>query len=54
MVVPREELTSFYRRYPCLTAAHNLLAAMVDNRIHFDGPAGLLDGRTVTGKEYSI
>jgi len=31
-----------------VTAAHNLLAAMVDNRLHFDGACGLLDCRRVT------
>jgi formate--tetrahydrofolate ligase len=33
-----------------VTAAHNLLAAMVDNRLHFDGVCGLIDCRTVTWK----
>ncbi len=33
-----------------VTAAHNLLAAMVDNRLHFDGACGLLDCRRVTWK----
>jgi formate--tetrahydrofolate ligase len=33
-----------------VTAAHNLLAAMVENRLHFDGPAALLDARKVTWK----
>jgi formate--tetrahydrofolate ligase len=33
-----------------VTTAHNLLAAMVDNRLHFDGPAAQLDGRKVTWK----
>ncbi len=51
MVVPREEINlHFTGDIHAVTAAHNLLAAMVDNRIHFDGPAGLLDGRTVTWK----
>ena len=31
-----------------VTTAHNLLAAMVDNRVHLDGPAGILDGRHIT------
>ncbi len=33
-----------------VTAAHNLLAAMVDNRLHFDGVCGLIDCRTVSWK----
>jgi len=33
-----------------VTAAHNLLAAMVDNRLHFDGVCGLLDCRTISWK----
>jgi formate--tetrahydrofolate ligase len=33
-----------------VSAAHNLLAAMVDNRLHFDGACGLLDCRRVTWK----
>jgi formate--tetrahydrofolate ligase len=33
-----------------VTSAHNLLAAMVDNRVHFDGVCGLIDCRTVTWK----
>lgn len=51
MVVPREEINlHFTGDIHAVTSAHNLLAAMVDNRIHFDGPTGLLDGRTVTWK----
>jgi len=33
-----------------VSSAHNLLAALVENRLHFDGPAGLLDGRNVYWK----
>lgn len=33
-----------------ITSAHNLLAAMIDNRLHFDGSCGPLDARTVTWK----
>jgi formate--tetrahydrofolate ligase len=33
-----------------VTTAHNLLAAMVENRLHFDGPAAQLDARKVTWK----
>lgn len=51
MVVPREEINlHFTGDIHAVTSAHNLLAAMVDNRIHFDGPGGLLDGRSVTWK----
>ncbi|MDI6846124.1 MAG: formate--tetrahydrofolate ligase [Candidatus Saccharicenans sp.] len=51
MVVPREEINlHFTGDIHAVTAAHNLLAAMVDNRVHFDGPYGLIDGRTVTWK----
>ncbi|MDD8020201.1 MAG: formate--tetrahydrofolate ligase [Acidobacteriota bacterium] len=51
MVVPREEINlHFTGDIHAVTAAHNLLAAMVDNRVHFDGSAGMLDGRTVTWK----
>ena len=51
MVVPREEINlHFTGDIHAVTTAHNLLAAMVDNRVHFDGPTGVLDGRTVTWK----
>jgi len=51
MVVPREEINlHFTGDIDAVTSAHNLLAAMVDNRVHFDGPTGLLDGRTVSWK----
>jgi len=51
MVVPREEINlHFTGDIHAVTSAHNLLAAMVDNRVHFDGPTGLLDGRTVSWK----
>jgi formate--tetrahydrofolate ligase len=33
-----------------ITSAHNLLAAIVDNRLHFEGVCGLLDCRTVSWK----
>ncbi len=33
-----------------ITSAHNLLSAMVDNRLHFDGSCGPLDARSVTWK----
>jgi formate--tetrahydrofolate ligase len=50
-VVPRDEINlHFTGDLHAITAAHNLLAAMVDNRVHFDGSCGLLDCRTVTWK----
>ena len=50
-VMPREEINlHFTGDIHAVTAAHNLLAAMVDNRIHFDGACGLLDCRRVTWK----
>ena len=33
-----------------ITSANNLLAAMIDNRLHFDGSCGPLDARAVTWK----
>ncbi len=50
-VAPREEINlHFTGDIHAVTAAHNLLAAMVDNRLHFDGTCGLLDCRRVTWK----
>ena len=50
-VMPREEINlHFTGDMHAVTAAHNLLAAMVDNRLHFDGSCGLLDCRRVTWK----
>lgn len=50
-VVPSEEINlHFTGDMHAVTAAHNLLAAMVDNRLHFDGPSGLLDCRRVSWK----
>jgi formate--tetrahydrofolate ligase len=50
-VVPSEDINlHFTGDIHAVTTAHNLLAAMVDNRVHFDGPAGFLDGRSVTWK----
>ncbi len=48
-VVPSEDINlHFTGDIHAVTTAHNLLAAMVDNRVHFDGPAGPIDGRSVT------
>jgi formate--tetrahydrofolate ligase len=50
-VMPREEINlHFTGDMHAVTSAHNLLAAMVDNRLHFDGSCGLLDSRQVTWK----
>ncbi len=50
-VAPREEINlHFTGDIHAITAAHNLLAAMVDNRLHFDGACGLLDCRWVAWK----
>lgn len=50
-VMPRDEINlHFTGDIHAVTAAHNLLAAMVDNRLHFDGVCGELDCRMVTWK----
>jgi len=50
-VVPSDEINlHFTGDLHAITAAHNLLSAMVDNRLHFEGSCGLLDSRTVTWK----
>jgi len=50
-VAPSEEINlHFTGDMHAVTAAHNLLAAMVDNRIHFDGSCGLFDCRNVSWK----
>jgi len=50
-VMPSDEINlHFTGDIHAVTAAHNLLSAMVDNRLHFDGACGLLDSRTVTWK----
>ncbi|MBD3413773.1 MAG: formate--tetrahydrofolate ligase [Candidatus Aminicenantes bacterium] len=50
-VIPSDEINlHFTGDLHAVTSAHNLLAAMVDNRLHFDGPSGLLDCRRVTWK----
>ena len=50
-IAPRDEINlHFTGDIHAVTAAHNLLAAMVDNRLHFDGVCGLIDCRTVTWK----
>jgi len=50
-VIPSDEINlHFTGDIHAITSAHNLLAAMVDNRLHFDGACGLLDCRRVTWK----
>jgi formate--tetrahydrofolate ligase len=50
-VYPSEDINlHFNGDIHAVTSTHNLLAAMVDNRVHFDGPAGPLDGRHVAWK----
>jgi formate--tetrahydrofolate ligase len=50
-VAPREEINfHFTGDIHAITAAHNLLAAMVDNRLHFEGVHGILDCRRVSWK----
>ncbi len=50
-VAPREEINlHFTGDIHAVTTAHNLLAAMVDNRLHFDGVCGLLDCRRISWK----
>ena len=50
-VVPADDINlHFTGDMHAITSAHNLLAAMVDNRLHFDGSCGLLDARSVTWK----
>jgi len=50
-VIPSEAINlHFTGDIHAVTAAHNLLTAMVDNRLHFDGACGLLDCRKVTWK----
>lgn len=50
-VMPRDEINlHFTGDIHAVTAAHNLLAAIVDNRLHFDGVCGLLDCRRVFWK----
>jgi len=50
-VVPGDDINlHFTGDIHAITSAHNLLAALVENRLHFDGPAGLLDGRNIAWK----
>jgi len=50
-VIPSDDINlHFTGDFHAITSAHNLLAAMLDNRLHFDGPCGVLDGRWVSWK----
>jgi len=50
-VMPRDEINlHFTGDIHAITAAHNLLAAIIDNRLHFDGVCGLLDCRRISWK----
>ena len=50
-VIPSEDINlHFTGDMHAVTAAHNLLAAMVDNRLHFEGVCGLIDLRTIAWK----
>jgi formate--tetrahydrofolate ligase len=50
-VVPSDEINlHFTGDFHAITAAHNLLAAMAENRLHFEGSCGLLDDRTLGWK----
>ncbi|MCW5942115.1 MAG: formate--tetrahydrofolate ligase [Fimbriimonadaceae bacterium] len=41
-VLPMEEINLFFNGdFPCITSAHNLLSAMLDNSLHSDNPLGL-------------
>jgi formate--tetrahydrofolate ligase len=50
-VAPSDEINlHFTGDIHAVTAAHNLLAALVDNHLHFEGACGLLDCRLVSWK----
>ncbi len=50
-VVPSDEINlHFTGDMHAITSAHNLLAAIVDNRLHFDNVCGLIDCKTITWK----
>jgi len=50
-VAPRDEINlHFTGDIHAVTVAHNLLAAMVDNHLHFDGVCGLFDCRRISWK----
>jgi len=48
-VVPSDDINlHFTGDMHAITSAHNLLAAIVDNRLHFDNVCGLLDCKTIS------
>ena len=48
-VVPSDDINlHFTGDMHAITSAHNLLAALVDNRLHFDNVCGLLDCKNIT------
>jgi len=50
-IIPRDEINlHFTGDIHAVTAAHNLLSTMVDNRVHFDGACGPIDCRRITWK----
>ena len=50
-VIPSDDINlHFTGDLHAVTSAHNLLAAMVDNRLHFEGVCGLIDLRTIAWK----
>jgi len=50
-VVPMEEINlHFTGDIHAITSAHNLLSAIIDNHLHWEGCSGLLDCRKVTWK----
>jgi formate--tetrahydrofolate ligase len=50
-VIPSDDINlHFTGDMHAVTSAHNLLAALVDNRLHFEGVCGLIDLRTVFWK----
>ena len=50
-IIPRDEINlHFTGDIHAVTAAHNLLSTMVDNRVHFDGACGPIDCRKVSWK----
>lgn len=50
-IMPSDEINlHFTGDIHAVTSAHNLLAAMIDNRLHYDSSCGILDSRTITWK----
>ncbi|MBN1638189.1 MAG: formate--tetrahydrofolate ligase [Ignavibacteriales bacterium] len=50
-IMPSDEINlHFTGDIHAITSAHNLLSAMIDNRLHFDSSCGMLDSRSITWK----